>query len=169
MRLLVSVIGPDNMPIGSQVCEPGQPLEFTFQSPFLVSAGQDQSIRMSVFDVQQMVMAQMGPRDATHLRQEDGETPLIQVPVVWDVSFIPSRRTLSEILEDVVTHGQNNPEHGISCVCMDKAAREIRLQASKAIPPDGRVKDTDWAEPIQDRLNAKARIRYVLMMVERNL
>ena len=73
---------------------------------------------------------------------------------------------MADILADVITL---DVDHGINCSCMDQAAREIRLQISKALPPDGRTTDTDWADPTQDRLNAKARVRHVLSMVERNL
>jgi len=169
MKLLVSVFNPDNMPAGAQRCEDGQPLTFHVTSPYLVSAGQSMPVGVTVFDYDLLRNLQFALKDARHLVREDGETPLVQVPIVWDVSFIPSRRSLADIMADVVQHGLDNPRHGVSCVCMDQFSREIRLQVSRAIPPDGRTTDSDWAKPIQERLNAKARIRYVLGMVERNL
>ena len=166
MRLIVAVFNSDNMPGGSQVCEPGQPLTFSITSPYLVSAGQPVQVGVSVFEYNVLARAQGGSLvDARHLRDDELDTSLVEVPIVWDVSFIPSTRLLADILKDVVDHGQRHPTHGINCICMDEYSREIRLQVSKAIPPDGRTTDTDWAQPIQERLNAKARIRHVLNMV----
>lgn len=162
MRLLVTAYDPNGMPAGSQIMEPGQPVSFHIPSPFLVSAGQDILLGVSVFDVDFMVRNYVPLADATHLN-------LVDVPVVWDVSFIPSTRLLADILADVVQHGVDNPSHGTGCVCMDQYAREIRLQVSKAIPPDGRTTAEDWAEGVHERIEAKARIRHVLMMVERNM
>lgn len=162
MKLLVTVYNADNMPVGAQRCEDEQPLTFHVTSPYLVSAGQSMPVGITVFDYDLLAGLTSGPKDA---RQLD----LVQVPVVWDVSFLPTRRLLADILADVVAHGWEHPRHGIDCACMDRFSREIRLQVSKAIPPDGRTTDSDWAAPIQERLNAKARIRHVLMMVERNL
>ena len=160
MRLLVTVYGPDGIPAESRICEPGEPLSFHVPSPYLISAGQPIDIGVSVFDADAVVANSTFLDDATHFN-------LIDVPVVWDVSFTPSRRLLSDILADVVRHGEEHPTHGINCICMDEYSREVRLQLSKAIPPDGRTTDTDWAQPIQKRLNAKARIQYVLGMVLR--
>lgn len=171
MRLLVTVFdldGESSFPVGSQICEPGQPLTFEVESRYLVAAGQKHTVGVSVFDADAMVRAQGGPIvPLWPLVREDGETPLVDVPVVWDVSFIPTRRLLADILADVVTHGLNNPEHGFNCTCMDAAAREIRLQVSKALPPDGRTTDSDWSQPIRERLTSKARIKHVLDMVLR--
>lgn len=163
MRLLVTVFdldGGDSFPVGSQVCEPGQPLTFEVESRYLVAAGQKHTVGISVFDADAIVSSQVRQDDATHLN-------LVDVPVVWDVSFIPSQRGLAEILADVVAHGLANPEHGISCSCMDQAAREIRLQVSKSLPPDGRTTDSEWSQPIRERVMSKARVRHVLDMVLR--
>lgn len=161
MRLIVSVYAREGFPPESKLAGLGDPLSFSIASDYLVAAGQTMDIGVSVFDADAMVLAQAGPReDARHLN-------LVQMPANWDVSSIPTTRLLATILEDVVQHGIENPEHGVNCACMDKAAHEIRLQLSKAIPPDGRTTDTDWAQPIHDRVNAKARIRHVLDMVLR--
>ena len=54
---------------------------------------------------------------------------------VWDVSFIPTRRLLADILADVVQHGLDYPSHGTGCICMDELPPgRIRLQVSKAAP-----------------------------------
>lgn len=162
MRFLVTAYDPNNMPAGSQVVEDGQPISFHIPSPYLVSAGQDVILGVTVFDVDFIVRNRISLDDATHLH-------LVDVPVVWDVSFLPSTRLLADILADVVVHETDHTGHGIDCVCMDKYAREIRLQVSKALPPDGRTTDSEWAVAIQDRLNSKARVRHVLQMVVRNL
>jgi hypothetical protein len=168
MKLVVTVFNAENMPEGSQQCEPGQPLTFHITSPYLVSSGQSMPVGVTVHEYD-VLASGVGRqlRDARFLWNEETEASIVSVPVVWDVSFIPSTRLLVDILADVVDHGHQHPSHGINCICMDQYAREIRLQLSKAIPPDGRTTDTDWAAPIQERLNAKARIRYVLDMVLR--
>jgi len=167
MKLVVAVFNADNMPEGNIVCESGDSLSFQITSPYLVSAGQPVTVGISVYEYDVLARAQGATLEsATHLRNED-DAPLVDVPVVWDVSFIPSNRLLADILAEAVQHGVDYPDHGINCSCMDQYAREIRLQLSKAIPPDGRTTDTDWAEPIQERLNAKARIRYILDLVLR--
>jgi hypothetical protein len=162
MRLLVTVYGPDGLPAESRICEPGEPLSFHVPSPYLISAGQPIDIGVSVFDADAVVANSTFLDDAMHFN-------LIDVPVVWDVSFIPSNRLLADILGDVVQHALDHTGHGVNCACMDKFAREIRLQASKSLPPDGRTTDSDWAGPIQDRLESKARVRHVLKMVVDNL
>lgn len=162
MRLLVTAYDQNGLPAGSRVVEAGEVTSFHIPSPYLVSAGQDILLGVSVFDVDFMVRSYVPLADATHLH-------LVDVPVVWDVSFIPSTRTLADILTEVVQHGVDNPSHGTGCVCMDKYVREVRLQVSKVIPPDGRTTEEDWAVGVHERLEAKARIRHVLMMVERNM
>jgi hypothetical protein len=171
MRLVVFVVGPDNLPVSTQTCEDGDPLTVRFNSPYLISAGQEIELGISVFDADKLA-SRINLLDARHLTtlDEDGiVAPLIDVPVVWDVSFIPTRRLLADILEEAVEHGREFPSHGVNCACMDRLVREIRLQVSKAIPPDGRTTDSDWAAPIHDRVTAKARIRSVLQQMERNL
>ena len=165
----MTVFGPEGIPTESRLCEPGEPLTFHVPSPYLISAGQAVDIGVSVFDADWIVGQQHSLIDATHLRDDELDSPLVDVPVVWDVSFLPTRRLLADILEDVVQHGINNPEHGVNCSCMDAAAREIRLQVSKALPPDGRTTDSDWSQPIRDRVMSKARIKHVLNMVLRGL
>lgn len=86
----------------------------------------------------------------------------VVIPHVWDESWMPTTRTLQDILADVVAHGRDFPSHGTDCVCMDKFSREIRLQVSKAVPPD-----TGAREDIHSRLNGRFRIAHVLRMVER--
>jgi hypothetical protein len=170
VRLLVTIYDQDNTPAGAQKCTDGQPLTFTFKSPYLISAGQEVTVGVTVFDYELLHSLTMGPKlNAGHLTRKDGKTPLIDVPVVWDVSFIPSNRLLADILAEAVQHGVDFPSHGVDCACMDRLVREIRLQVSKAIPPDGRTTDSDWAKPIHDRITAKARIRSILRMMERNL
>jgi hypothetical protein len=162
MKLLVTIYDQDNSPAGAQKCTDGQPLTFTFKSPYLISAGQEVTVGVTVFDYDLLRNLTSGPKDATHLN-------LIEVPVVWDVSFIPSNRLLADILAEAVQHGVDFPSHGVDCACMDRLVREMRLQVSKAIPPDGRTTGDDWAAPIHDRITAKARIRSVLRMMEHNL
>jgi len=170
MRLLVTIVSPDGLPLESRVCEPGEPLSFSMRSQYLISAGQAIDIGVSVFDADFIVTSQMGPReDARHLTQRDGETPLIVLPQVWDVSFIPSTRLLADILAEAVQHGMDFPSHGVDCACNDRFVREIRLQVSKAIPPDGRTSEGNWAEGIHERITAKARIKSILHQMVRNL
>lgn len=177
MRLLVTVFdldGESSFPVGSQICEPGQPLTFEVESRYLVAAGQKHTVGISVFDADFIVLSRVGAHllDARHLMRwdkEEGDVPLINVPIVWDVSFLPSMRLLADILADVVRHETDHTGHGINCICMDEYAREIRLQISKALPPDGRTTEQEWAAAIQDRLNSKARIKHVLDMVLRGL
>lgn len=168
MRLIVAVSAREGYPPETKLCSPGDPLTFSIVSDYLVSAGQAIDIGVSVFDADAMVLNQMGPKaDARHLVREDNETPLIDLPVTWDVSFIPSTRLLADILADAVQHGRDYPHHGVNCACMDQFAREVRLQISKALPPDNRTTDTDWAQPIQERLDAKARVRWVLELARK--
>lgn len=88
----------------------------------------------------------------------------VVIPRVWDVSWIPTTRLLQDILEDVARHEVEFPRHGSDCVCMDAYSREIRLQVSKAVPPD-----TGEAGDIHIRLGARARMARVLKMVVRSL
>lgn len=159
MRIIVAISAREGYPPEVRLCKPGETTVFSLVNDYLVSAGQPFNVYVSVFDADFIATLQSGPReDARHL-------DLVQMPANWDVSFIPSNRLLADILGDVVQHALDHTGHGVNCVCMDQYAREIRLQLSKAIPPDGRTTDTDWAAPIQDRLEAKARIKHVLRMV----
>lgn len=170
VKLLVSVFDGDNFPAGSQIAEFGQPLVFEIESHYLVAAGQKQRVGISVFDADFIALTTAGPKaDARHLIDPETDEPLVSVPITWDVSFIPSTRLLTDILAEAIQHGVDYPHHGINCACQDDQVREIRLQISKALPPDGCLTPEQWSGGIQERLNAKARVRAILEQVVRNL
>lgn len=94
----------------------------------------------------------------------------VVVPHVWDQSWIPSTRPLSAILEDAIAHGVDNPRHGVNCACIDPLIRELRIQVSKALPPDGRPYDESHSQAdIHERLMAKQRVAHVINALARSL
>lgn len=117
-------------------------------------------------------------RDITMVDRESPEgiivEPLVWPGPTWDVSYIPSSRTLAQIMQDVVDHTAKHPTHGAMCVCMDEYSREIRIHLRKAMPPDTRrLVEDEWPREdqatVQARVMAHQRIAHVLGMVMRNL
>lgn len=155
MRALVTVFGTDGLPVEPMLVREGEYKSVTIKSTYLVSAGQRIVIGLTVHD----------PIKATSSKLLDGRRAAgVVIPRVWDQSYIPTERPLSTILEAVVSHGDVFPGHGTDCVCMDDFIRELSLQMSKAIPPD-----TGIPYDVHLRLDARARIRYLLQSLERKL
>lgn len=92
------------------------------------------------------------------------------IPHVWDQSWIPTTRPLSAILEDAIAHGVAYPGHGPNCSCVDSLIRELRLQVSKALPPDTRPLDEVHTQAdIRSRLLAKQRVSHLIHTLARSL
>lgn len=114
--------------------------------------------------------------DATHL-------DLVKATQSWRMDYLPSRRTLAEILLDVVAHGETCPSHGMNCACVDEYIREIRQHVNRVVPEVERVMipEDEWCSPdaddnwTYDRVQAetsrraKHRIYHVLSCVLRGL
>lgn len=156
MRYLVTILAPGGDVI-SHLNESGRIHQVDMPTPFLVSAGQTIGFGIAVEEVLPWLIPDL-PR-------VEG---VVQVTPTYDMSYIPSNRSLSEILQDVVNHGLDEPRHGSDCICMDQYVRELRLHVSKAMPPDTNyeeMSDNDRSA----RLAARARITGVLHRLWRNL
>jgi hypothetical protein len=86
--------------------------------------------------------------DARRVVQGD----LVCLPNCFDLSYLPSNRSLTEILRDVAGH---NPKHGYNCVCMDELIREVRVHAMSVIPDKSAGREAQY--------DVSARVRYVVM------
>ncbi len=101
----------------------------------------------------------------------------------WSMEYLPSRRTLAEILLDVVAHGEVCPSHGMNCACVDQYIREIKQHVHRVVPEMERItlpddqwcsadRDDNWTyEPVKAEAarRAKHRIYHVLSCVLRAL
>ncbi len=108
---------------------------------------------------------------------------LVKANQSWRMDYLPSRRTLAEILLDVVAHGEVCPSHGMNCACVDQYIREIKQHVNRVIPETERVElpADEWCSPdasdnwTYDRTQweraqkAKHRIYHVLSCVLRAL
>lgn len=75
---------------------------------------------------------------------------------------IPTTRTLAQIVQDIARHSEEYPRHGVSCVCMDEYARELRAHVFRGL---GDEMNREW----EDRYDRRSRLRYVLNMIVRML
>lgn len=146
----LTLIGPDRSQT-SQLVHEDTEVKFSVQSPYLVSAGQTVDLAIMVRPCSWPKPRQL--RDMSHLLRD-------AIPTSWDLCYLPSSRTLAEVLQDVVDHTAVEPTHGPNCVCMDAYAREIRLHIHKVLPP---------YESWEARMKADHRIACVLGMVMRSL
>lgn len=154
-----SVEGPGWSSISRVVVPEGFVVRTSFPSSWLISPGQP-------IDVDVSIEAVSDPKPGGVV-QDGRKMPAAReiayrVPVSWDSMPIPSTRTLSQIIEEAVRHGYDNPSHGVDCSCMDKYAQEIKQQISRAIPPDtGSTTDIHW------KIDARHRVATILRMVTR--
>jgi hypothetical protein len=52
--------------------------------------------------------------------------------------------TPQEWLDKIKKHNEENPSHGIGCVCMDESIREFRAMFPMPKPPYGDDHFTEW-------------------------
>lgn len=157
MKYLVTILTPSGDLI-SHLNESGLVYQIDMPTPYLVSAGQSVTFGVSVEEVKTDSVSDL-PSVAGRL---------IHIKPTYDMSYIPSDRTLSAILQDAVIHGMNEPRHGSDCICMDAIVRELRQHVSKAMPPDRNYEEMT-PEDRSARLNARARIAGILHRLWRNL
>jgi len=43
---------------------------------------------------------------------------------------------LESIIDKIITHDKENPDHGVGCACMDEHAREIRILLNEKLGTD---------------------------------
>lgn len=91
----------------------------------------------------------------------------IHVAYSFDDCIIPSNRSLGQVLESVVKHGQENPSHGTNCACVDRYIQELRIHVNRAmgvyaqLPPGS----PDW----EKRFEARMRVAHVLTLLARSI
>jgi hypothetical protein len=101
----------------------------------------------------------VGMKDYPCVAHSDDSPVLVRY--VHDYSFIPSTRTLTEIIREAVQHGVDFPTHGEDCSCMDNLVREVRLQVNAALP----IKDLEAytsSEKWEKRFSAQMRAKLIL-------
>lgn len=103
----------------------GETTPFEVKSDYLVSAGQSMTVHVSARVVQDQ---DLGERliDARELVK-------INVNWVGYFDYIPSDRTLYEILEDAIGHYALNPTHGVGCSCLDRYVQELKQQILRVV------------------------------------
>lgn len=152
-----------------QIVRPGVRHSVSLLSPWLVSRLQEFPVTIQVDLVPDPEDVPGGALLVRSLTKTALDYPrVVSVPVSWDRCVVPSRRTLKEILDDVVRHGRNYPTHGANCICMDEYIREVRAHVNAAAPPLATVPDNrreEWAQAF----NARMRISHVLQTVRRVL
>lgn len=151
MKAAVTVIGDLGTAPQTVMLQEAQYQEVIVTSRYLISAGQSKVIGLVLHNPMKI---------ATHSLIDGTKQAGIVIPRCWDVSYVPTQRPLQDILSDVVAHGVSHTTHGIDCVCMDALIREVRVQVSRAIPPD-----TADVNDIHERLHARARMRHILRVV----
>lgn len=177
MRHLVTVFGPNGLPAESVVLENGESRPITVTAAWATFPGQKIDLGIAAYDPDDVTPSKL--EDACAVTMADQESPegvitepLVWVKPTWDLSYIPSVRTLADILTDVVDHTAKEPTHGAMCACMDQFSREIRQHVRKAMPPDTRIGEWPHQEDqgvVRARVMADHRIHHVLGMVLRNL
>ncbi len=127
------------------------------RSPYLVSAGQCIEIGVAA-QVVTVPKAEPGARlfDARGLR-------LVAVDPTHNYEYIPSARTLWQVLEDAVQHGVEWPSHGTDCACLDKYSYELKHHILRALPErtlEAYQNSDEWAKDF----NARMRVKHLLRM-----
>ncbi len=93
---------------------------------------------------------------------------LIDVVRVGEVYPLPTTRSASAILRDVVQHGLDYPSHGHNCIDMDQFIRELRNQVTSSVlawTPEADNSSELW----EFRMNAATRVKYVVQASMRYL
>lgn len=156
-QFLVTIDAPDGSQI-KQLVRVGMVHGINLPSAYLVSPGQDVSFGISVDEYIPPVPG------STLMNASTG----VGVVPTYDMSYIPSTRTLADIMQDAVRHGITHPTHGSDCSCMDNYVRELRQHISKAMPPDTNYEEMT-PEDRHARLDARDRIGGILHRLWRNL
>lgn len=178
MKAWVRVCIPPGDPV-IQLMEPGLNYEVALITPYLVSSYQTIGLQVAIGHVAEEPKGDdhlLDGRSVTMVGRESPDgifvEPMVWADPTWDLSFIPSDRTLADIMQDVVDHTAKFPSHGACCSCMDEYSREVRQHIGKAMPPDSRPLGDPWpgqSDPvIRARVMAHQRIAHVLGMVTRN-
>lgn len=120
--------------------------------------------------------------DARHLALISMPVNEFGSPVYYPSDVVPSRRSLWEILNDVVKHGEVCPTHGMNCSCVDPYIREIRNHINRVIPEVERIPvpegdrqdpwDDSWmydTAQLEAARKARWRIAHVLNCVMRSV
>lgn len=90
----------------------------------------------------------MEPTEGTPKRYDRGITG-DRIPIS---SMDLTGLTIEDTISIAVKHAQNNPEHGINCICMDNLTRHVR----------GVVQAQTDAQTPADRARIRRRVAYVL-------
>ena len=146
-----------------QVLTPGVRHSVSLLSPWLVA-------RLQTFPVTIQVDLMPDPEEVPGgaLLARSLTKTVVSVPHSWDRCVVPSRRTLKEILDDVVRHGRNYPTHGSDCICMDAYIREVRAHINAATPFSSMEADNN-REVWERRMDALMRMSHVLDVARRTL
>ena len=78
-------------------------------------------------------------------------------------------RTIAEIVTDILQHRDENPTHGTNCACLDKYAREIKVQLIEVMPWMFSYNPEISSEEWKARVDKKSSVAHVLGMISRSM